>query len=564
MDECLSLPVEHVRGRYDAAVVGSGYGGAIAACRLARAGRRVCLLERGEEKRPGDYPDSEAHLLSEIQFDSPKLRAGSPTALFDIRYNKDINVVIGCGLGGTSLINAGLCLRPDRKIMAAGPWPDELRSESSLDAYFARAGEMLRPSLTPGRYLQSPKTLAFVKAANRLGKSALPIPVLVNFQPLPDNVNHAGVTQFPCVGCGDCVSGCNYQAKSTLIMNYLPDAKSHGAEIFTRARVLRVTKADGGWRVDGESADPKGNGKPFAITAPVVILAAGSLGSTEVLLRSRENGLPLSAQTGCHFSTNGDTFGFAYNADSAVDGVGFGARRPGYQTPVGPCSTVMADRRSESGPDGGIVMEDGAIPGALANLLAPFFAIESRLKSARASSDLWHTIGQRYREAQSKLFGAYTGAIRNTLFLLAVGQDDSMGQMYLENGRLRIDWPGLGSQEQFVKASELMRQAAHALGGAYVQNPVWNELTRHNLVTGHPLGGCVMADSADGGVVNHKGQVFSGETEADVHQGLYVMDGSIIPSALGVNPLFTISALAERSCHLLAQDHGWSIDYALN
>jgi cholesterol oxidase len=84
----------------------------------------------------------------------------------------------------------------------------------------------------------------------------------------------------------------------------------------------------------------------------------------------------------------------------------------------------------------------------------------------------------------------------------------------------------------------MMRRAALALGGTYIQNPIWNDLTDHKFVTAHPLGGCVMADNAERGVVNHKGQVFCGDPGGDVHEGLYVMDGSVVPTALGVNPLY--------------------------
>jgi len=135
--------------------------------------------------------------------------------------------------------------------------------------------------------------------------------------------------------------------------------------------------------------------------------------------------------------------------------------------------------------------------------------------------------------------------------------------MSLQDDRLRVDWPGLGDKEQFVKASEVMRRLTQALDGTYIENPVWNELTNHQMVTGHPVGGCVMADSAAKGVVNHKGQVFSGQVGDAVHQGLYVMDGAVVPSSLGVNPLFTICALAERCCDCLAKDYAWAIDYQL-
>ena len=109
----------------------------------------------------------------------------------------------------------------------------------------------------------------------------------------------------------------------------------------------------------------------------------------------------------------------------------------------------------------------------------------------------------------------------------------------------------------------MMQRATQALGGVYLPNPVWNKFTRHNLVTGHPLGGCAMADDAGSGAVNHKCQVYSAEKGSAVYENLYVLDGAVVPRSLGVNPLFTISALAERSCELLAQDRRWIIDYSL-
>jgi len=557
--EALSSPTGKMRDRYDVAVIGSGYGGSIASSRLARAGKTVCLLERGEERLPGSYPNSGPQLLEEVQFDSPLVRAGSNTALFDVRYNKDINVLVGCGLGGTSLINAGICLRPAPSVFAADAWPAGLRGEAALDSFFARAEDMLKPSLASRVYLEAAKSVALGEAAKQLGKTAVPIPVLVNFQPLTNDTNHVGVTQLPCVGCGDCVTGCNYRAKNTLIMNYLPDAKNHSAEIFVRARVRYLDKADGYWRVHGEGADEKGDETAFKVSAKIVILAAGTLGSTEILLRSQANGLQLSKQIGNHFSTNGDMIGFAYNTDHVVNGVGLGARLPDPKSPVGPTATAMVDWRSDDAV--GMLLSEAAIPGALSDFLAPLLAIEARLQGGHAGRGVLDAVEKEYLEAQSKLLGPYTGAVRNTLTLILLAHDDSMGRMSLKQDRLRIDWPGLGTQAQFEKASELLRRVALALGGDYIQNPTWNELTNHNLATAHPLGGCVMADNADGGVVNDKGQIFIGGPGGDVHEGLYVMDGSVMPTALGVNPLLTISALAERSCYHLAQDYGWTIEY---
>jgi cholesterol oxidase len=562
MIKTLSSPIDAMRDRYDAVVVGSGYGGGIAASRLARAGKNVCVLERGAERQPGHYPNDVPGLLKDVQLDTPVGRAGSRSALFDVRYNKDINVVVGCGLGGTSLINAGICLRPDPKVLDTALWPRELRKAAVLDPFFAHAEAMLKPSRAPERFLASSKTTALGYAAAKLRNSAQPVPVLVNFQALDNNVNHVGVTQFACVGCGDCVSGCNYHAKNTVLMNYLPDAKNHSAEIFTRARAQYIEKTDQGWLVHGESTEGDSDPIDFEVSSTIVILAAGTLGSTEILLRSGEHGLPLSAQLGSRFSANGDSIGFAYNSDHVVNGIGLGAGEPDAASPIGPCSTAMIDWRGDGDASGGMVMEDGAIPGALSDVLAPLLAVAARTLGSHDDTDLRETIERVSREAQSELHGAHIGATANTLFMLLIAYDDSKGRMFLDHDRLRVDWPGLGNQPQFETASRRMRDVAAALGGIYIQNPIWNELTNHSTVTGHPLGGCVMAESADSGVVNHKGQVFSGAFGQAVHPGLYVMDGSVVPTALGVNPLLTISALAERSCYELAQELGWVIQYA--
>jgi len=141
--------------------------------------------------------------------------------------------------------------------------------------------------------------------------------------------------------------------------------------------------------------------------------------------------------------------------------------------------------------------------------------------------------------------------------------DGAEGRMYLEDDRLRIDWPGVGSRPIFEKVNQRLAEATHALGGVYLRDPIWTRLLNKELVTVHPLGGCPMGEDAEHGVVDHKGRVFSGEHGDDVYDGLYVSDGAVMPRSLGVNPLLTISAVAERNVALLASDRGWKIDYTL-
>ena len=159
--------------------------------------------------------------------------------------------------------------------------------------------------------------------------------------------------------------------------------------------------------------------------------------------------------------------------------------------------------------------------------------------------------------------GPYHGAMRNTQIYLVMTHDQSAGRMYLENDRLRIAWPGVGEQPIFQRVNDLLKQASIPLGATFVKNPMWTELFKHNLTTVHPLGGCRMAENAENGVVNHQGQVFSDKSGAAIHDSLYVCDGSIMPRSLGVNPLMTICALAERCVARLAQERGWQINYQL-
>ncbi|MGH2460687.1 MAG: FAD-binding protein, partial [Chloroflexota bacterium] len=127
--ERLASPIENLKDDYPVVVVGSGYGGGIAASRLARAGQRVCVLERGREFQPGEYPNTLDGALREFQVDTALGTVGSRTGLYDLRVNPEINVFFGCGLGGTSLVNANVGLRPEPRVFDDPRWPGEIRAD---------------------------------------------------------------------------------------------------------------------------------------------------------------------------------------------------------------------------------------------------------------------------------------------------------------------------------------------------------------------------------------------------------------------------------------------------
>jgi cholesterol oxidase len=290
--------------------------------------------------------------------------------------------------------------------------------------------------------------------------------------------------------------------------------------MFTQTEVRYLEPCHEGWRIhftrwqdNGRTVDPIHD----CVTAANVVLGAGSLGTTELLLRSRQHGLSLSPRLGCQWSTNGDGLGFLRKAKTCPNAVGVGAYPIDFE-PVGP-TVETTTFVNEFGPLlERLVIQEGAIPRAAAN----FFGL---------------------------LFG--NPDLDNTLALLAVGHDTASGVIRLVDNRASVFWPGLQESENRARIQQTIARFADAHGATYRVIRAFGD----RLATVHPLGGCAMSDSLDRGVVNHLGQVFAAGNEPGVeldrdgqavYSGLFVADGSIIPRSLGANPYLTICALSER------------------
>jgi cholesterol oxidase len=548
----LSRPLDQMQDHYSAVVVGSGYGGAIAADRIARAGRDVCVLERGKELHPGEFPNSALSAAREIQVHTPKADHGSAVGMFDFNVGPDVTVLSGCGLGGTSLINANVALEPSDAIFASDRWPAPLRHHPEvLRPHMQAAKKMLGSNPYPQGWPDLPKLQALERAAAGLGRRVIRPDINVTFT---DGPNAVGVRQNACVLCGDCCSGCNYGAKNTVLMNYLPDAYAHGAHIFTEVAVQSVRRCEGKWRVAldllGEGSERSPGTRTRFVTADVVVLAAGTLGSTQILLRSRDLGLPVSDRLGHGFSGNGDVLAFAYDTDESVRGIGLGKRVPRSDTAVGPAITGLIDLRGPDTDQGdALIIEDGAIPGALASVIPLALSVASDGVPEEGTRRLWELAGIP--------FGSYRGPVGRTLTYLVMSTDDSGGRIAMENDRIQVVWPEVGEQPAFARDNKILAAATQALHGTETPDPLWAWTNGQSLISVHPLGGCVMADDAGNGVVDHRGQVFD-PASGGVHDGLYVCDGSVVPCALDANPSLTISAIAERTAAILIEDRKWA------
>jgi cholesterol oxidase len=542
--ERLSKSPESLGNEYETVVVGSGYGGAITAARLAERGLRVCILERGQEWQPGEFPDTLMGLAGSVRNKS------HPLGYVDYYFCQDIDVLKGSGLGGTSLINANVALRPDPELFEDPRWPRlyrDLAASGELWRYYQKAEEMLRVRPHPDA-LQLTKMQMVQKGAQQLADDKFwPMPIAVNFD--VDGPNHVGVPQKPCINCNDCITGCNVGAKNTLNMNYLPYARQRGAEIFTQVEVLYLEKRDGGYTVHYRYNTAAQYGEPRQFRAKNVVLSGGTLGSTEILLRSAAHGLSVSGLLGDGFSGNGDYLGLSYNTRFRCNVLGYGNHpdSPWAQVKPGP-NIVSAIQYDRSKPlKERITLQDfSTFPSGLVN----FFRLTLPGLALALGKDMDPGLGDRISKAERigrDLVGWNPeGAANHSMVYLVMGIDDSKGKMVLDGkDHLTVVWPDLLKDPIYQKIEAALHEQARILGGTYVHLGRFNPWTHNdNLVTAHPLGGCRLGEDPDSGVVDVDGRVFDGQ--GGVHQGLHVVDGSIVPMSLAVNPLITISALAER------------------
>ncbi|MET0973282.1 MAG: GMC oxidoreductase [Thermoleophilaceae bacterium] len=511
---------------YDAVVVGSGFGGGITACRLAEAGWRVCVLERGRRFGRGDFPDRPAQAPAMLWH-----RTLNPGGMFDVRLMRDLSVVTAAGVGGGSLVYANVQLRAPAGAFEGSGWPAQI-TRSALDPYYDRTEDALEPVPTPDGLR---KLAAFDALAARAGMTAERLPLAVNFE--AERLNpFSGVPQGRCENLARCNIGCPLHAKNTVDITYVARAEQVGAEVFPLHEVERLERAaGGGWQVSYRDLETRARG---VVSAPVVVLAAGTIGSTRLLLKNRRRIGSLSPALGTRFSGNGDALGGAFDpqrpelADARMD--------------VGPVMTSRFDLWD----DGRMMVADGALPENFSGLL--------KIVRGMNAATGWRRVLLRVLDVVARLGGSDRAVppravnlkpdrpITDALVFLMIGQDAANGRMRLTPllRTLDIRWDKRASQGLFDRMEATTDRLAQAADGerhfALDGGPLGK------FITVHPLGGCPMSDSPARGVVDAYGAVHGAE-------GLYVFDGSIVPSALGVNPSKTIAALAERNVEKLLE-----------
>ncbi len=576
--------------RFDVIVIGSGFGGSVTAYRLAQAGKRVLVLERGQRYPPGSFPRSPYRFRRAFWDPSEGLYG-----MFSVWSFDHLGAVVSSGLGGGSLIYANVLLRKDpawfaREDVPGGEWWPVTRDD--LEPHYDRAEGMLSPQRFPHDtepYAQTPRPRAFAEAARRAGWEPFYPPLAVTFAapgqpprigdaiPEPDGrPNLHGATRTTCRLCGECDIGCNYGAKNTLDYTYLSAALHEGAEIRDLCEVRSFRPLDGGWEVRYVQHDLSREGEPYPtrtlpirrLTASRLVLAAGTFGSTFLLLRNRAALPGLSAAVGTHFSGNGDLLTLAVKPRDPVTKKLVpieGGRGPSITVAVrfpdaldgpdrtgdGAAATDGADAGGSPNDERGFYLEDAGYPDLLNWLI-------EATDLPRVAIRQWGTVvGLTKRflrlDDRTDIAGELARLIGDAelssgiLPMLGMGRERPTGRMELHKGHLNVDWTIDGSLDYFERVRDAQRRLAEALNADFDDNPLWNLGRR--VITVHPLGGAPMGRGPEEGVVDAWGRAFG-------LPGLYVADGSVMPGTVGPNPSLTIAALADRFADGILREEG--------
>jgi cholesterol oxidase len=523
---------------FDFIVIGSGFGGSVAAHRLTEKGYRVAVMEMGRRWDPENLPRSNWRLRSWIW--RPGL---AMYGFFNLEFFRHVVIAHGCAVGGGSITYAGTLLVPKDSVWDSGSWAGLAPWKAEMVSHYETALRML--GATENRILgPADRLLKRVADAADVGETYYRTNVGIFEPPQGDEGGMTypdpyfggdGPERTSCIACGGCMMGCRYNAKNSLDKNYLYFAEKGGAQVFAETKVVEVVplngKADGndGYEVRTVKSTARWGKEQRRFTCRGVVFSGSALGTMDLLFRLKEGGsLPLiSDELGHRVRTNAESMIGARVPRGSEDlskGVAIGCgiyldqfthieamRYPEGSDALGFLCTLLTNGR----------------PGWTRILLLVRNFVSALLCHPIRTARCLHPFGW----------------ARESLLLLCMQTLDVHIEMRL--GRLWF-WPfrkTLVSRGQRVptyirQANDFASQAARLCGGTPMS--MVTEILFDIPCTAHILGGCAMAESPAHGVVDSRQRVFG-------YKNMYVCDGSVIAANLGVNPSLTICALTERA-----------------
>jgi len=521
---------------FDFVIVGSGFGGSVSAMRLAQKGYRVAVVEAGKRWAGSDFPKTNWNAFK--YFWAPRFGC---YGIQNITLLKGVMVLHGAGVGGGSLVYANTLMRPLPSVFDDPAWSGGVAWEKELGPHFETARRMLgvtenRALMEGERTLQrvsermgSAHTFHATEVGVYFGKPDVTVP-----DPYFDG---AGPERTGCNLCGGCMVGCRFGAKNTLDKNYLYFAELWGTKVFAELKVSKIVpQAAGGYEVETERSTSLFGGSGPRLRAKRVILAAGVLGTVELLLKNRDQyrTLPeVSARLGDFVRTNGESLLGATSFDAHRDlsrGIAIGAAfHPNSLTKI---ESVRYPKGSGAMRLLGVPLTpDGSVfTRPMKMLLRMVLRLPRMLK-------LWLVRDW----AHSTVILLVMQSVDQHLKLRLGRSLFGRGLKDTATARPVPSYLPIAQQAAEILAEELQGEAQNVISEVLLRTPA----------TAHILGGCCIGNDATSGVIDERHQVFG-------YPGLYVCDGSVVPGNLAVNPSLTISALAERFASFFERAEGLS------
>ncbi len=524
---------------YDVVIIGSGFGGSVSALRLTEKGYRVGVLEAGRRFADEDFAKTSWNLRKFLW--APQF---GMYGIQRIHLLRNVMILAGAGVGGGSLNYANTLYVPPGEFFNDPQWKGITDWRAELMPHYDQAQRMLGVVTNP-TFTDADRIMKDVADDMGIGDTFVATPVGVFFgtdgEKLPGKCvedpyfGGAGPTRTGCIECGECMTGCRYGAKNTLVKNYLGLAESAGAQVHPLTIVKDFhQRADGLWEVRTAHTGGKLRWRRKTFTARHVVLAAGTYGTQKLLFKMRDGGkLPkLSDRLGLLTRTNSEsivgagrlkvggdldlTHGVAITssihptADTHVEPVRYGKG----SNAMGLLQTLMTDGAGPQGTDvprwKQLLRNAGSDPRGALRMLNPHRWSERTVIAL----------------VMQHLDNSITTFTRKTKFGFRM-LDSKQG-----HGEPNPTWIPAGN--------EVTRRIAEKIGG--VAGGTWGELFNIPL-TAHFLGGAAIGDSPEHGVIDPYQRVYGYPT-------LSVMDGAAISANLGVNPSLSITAQAERAAAL--------------